>query len=187
MKDILSVRELQRDDIDKIINYWMSSDDEFMKGMGVDIAKVPDEKSWREMLSEQLSQDYNEKGSYCIIWMVNDRPVGHSNVNKIVFGEDAYMHLHIWDPEVRKKGYGTEFIKKTLPYFFDNLQLKKLFCEPYALNPAPNKVLEKAGFRFVKNHVTTPGWLNFEQEVSLWEKKWENNTSFRRSGNVKME
>jgi RimJ/RimL family protein N-acetyltransferase len=61
----------------------------------------------------------------------------------------------------------------TLPYFFQNFELKNLYCEPYALNPAPNKTLKKIGFQFVKQYVTIPGSLNFEQEVNRWELKFE--------------
>ena len=68
----------------------------------------------------------------------------------------------------KKKGIGIQLIKMALPYFFKNYKLKNLFCEPYALNPAPNKTLKKVGFTFVKKHVTIPGSLNFEQQVNLW-------------------
>ena len=68
---------------------------------------------------------------------------------------------------------GTQLVKMTLPYFFKNLQLKKLYCEAYALNLAPNKTLEKIGFTFIKKYTTTPGFLNFEQEVNKWELSYE--------------
>ena len=165
----LSVREIQKEDIDFLVNYWLKSDDAFLVGMGVDLAKIPGEDNLRKMLSQQLTQTYEEKQSYCIIWQLNDKPIGHSNINKIIFGEEAYMHLHLWNSDVRKKGMGTELVKMTLPYFFKNMKLKKLYCEPYALNPAPNKTLEKVGFDFVKEHITIPGYLNFEQPVKLWE------------------
>ena len=168
-ENILSVREMLKADIDLIIQYWLNADNIFLKKLGVDVNKMPSKDEWVKMLSEQLGKLYKEKQSYCIIWLADDKPVGHSNVNKIVFGEEAYMHLHIWNNDIRKKGFGTAFIKKTLPYFFKNLQLKKIYCEPNALNNGPNKTLEKAGFKFVKNHITTPGWLNFEQPVNLWE------------------
>ncbi len=167
-KNILSVRELQREDIDPITNYWLSSDSAFLKAMGVDINKIPGRDEWKDMLLEQLSNPYEEKKSYCIIWQVDNKPVGHSNINKIIFGEEAYMHLHIWYKDIRNKSFGIKFIKMTLPWFFEKYKLKKLYCEPYALNPAPNKILEKAGFEFEKKYVTTPGWLNFEQPVNLW-------------------
>jgi RimJ/RimL family protein N-acetyltransferase len=172
-ESILSVREMQQRDIESIANYFLHADSTFLINMGVDLAKVPARDEWVKMLSEQLRQSYKEKRSYCIIWQVDNKSIGHSNVNKIIFGEEAYMHLHIWTGDVRKKGIGTELVKKTLPYYFKNLKLKKLYCEPNAFNAAPNKTLEKVGFQFVKNHVTTPGWLNFEQPVNLWELSYE--------------
>ena len=165
----LSVREIQKSDIDLLINYWVHSGAEHMARMGVDMAKMPDEKAWRILLSKQLSQPYEQKQSYCIIWQLDGKPIGHSNVSRVVFGEEAYMHLHLWNPDSRKKGIGSELVKLTIPYFFKNMKLKKLFCEPYALNPPPNRTLEKLGFDFVKEHITTPGYLNFEQPVKFWE------------------
>ncbi len=165
----LSVRELQADDLEHIARYWVSAGDDYLRGMGADPEKMPGFGEWVERLAVQLDQPYNQKQSYCLIWQVDGRPAGHSNVSKIVFGEEAYMHLHLWESGFRQKGAGTTLVRMTLPYFFENLHLKPLYCEPYALNPAPNKTLEKAGFRFVREYVTTPGFLNFEQPVSRWE------------------
>jgi RimJ/RimL family protein N-acetyltransferase len=169
----LSVRELQENDISCIADYWLNADRSFLKSMGVDISKLPREDEWSAMLKEQLSQSYRNKSSYCIVWLLNDEPIGHSNINKIVFGDEAFMHLHIWKPSERKKGLGPGFIRQSLPYFFKNYNLKKLFSEPYALNPAPNKALQKAGFKCIKSYITTPGWINFEQQVNLWQLTFE--------------
>ncbi len=163
-----TVRELQLSDIEPLTNYWLKSDPDYMQSLGVDLAKMPSQEQWQAMLSAQITQDYSEKQSYALIWVLGGRAIGHSNVNKIVFGEEAYMHLHIWYPEYRKGGHGRAFLEMAIPLFFENLQLKRLFCEPYALNLAPNRILPKLGFSFVKSYVTTPGWINFEQEVNLW-------------------
>ncbi len=165
----LSVREIKETDIDKISNYWLDADSEFLQSLGVDLDKLPSREEWRKMLTEQVEQPYHLKQSYCLIWMVDDVPVGHCNVNKIVFGEEAYMHLHLWNDTDRRSGFGATFIKMSLPHFFRNLQLQRLYCEPYSLNPAPNKTLAKLGFGFVKQYTTTPGYINFHQPVSLWE------------------
>ena len=66
----------------------------------------------------------------------------------------------------------------TIPCYFKNLQLKKLICEPYALNPAPHKTLEKLGFQFEKEYVTVPGSINFEQPVKRWVLSFESYLSF---------
>lgn len=164
----LSVRELHAEDIDAIADYWLTSDLAYLEGMGVDVTRMPRREEWRQMLNEQLATPLKEKKSYALIWEVDGQAIGHSNINKIVFGKEAYMHLHIWYPEVRKKGYGVQLIRQSLPYYFQNYELQTLYCEPYALNPAPNRTLERAGFRTVKEYVTTPGWINFEQPVRLW-------------------
>ncbi len=168
MKYNVSVRELKESDIPLIINYWYNADDTFLIKMGVDINKIPSEKVWKSMLVEQMAQPYNNKKSYYIIWEFDGKPAGHSHVNKIIFGREAYMHFHLWNHESRKLGYGTELVKMTLPSFFENLKLKYLYCEPYALNPSPNKALNKIGFEFIKEYITIPGFLNVEQKVNLW-------------------
>ena len=113
----LSVREIQQKDIELIINYWLNADKAFLENMGVDVNKMPTRESWVNMLSQQLYQSYHEKKSYCIIWQVDGKAAGHSNVNKIIFGQEAFMHLHLWKKDIRKSGLGTELVKMTLPYF----------------------------------------------------------------------
>jgi RimJ/RimL family protein N-acetyltransferase len=109
---------------------------------------------------------------------LDNKAIGHSNINKIIFGGEAYMHLHVWDESRRKKGMGHTFLKKTLPYYFNAFHLKALYCEPYAFNPAPNKALEKSGFDFIKSYDTIPGWINLYQTVNRWcltEEKFQKN------------
>ena len=165
----LSVREMNQHDIDSLLNYWFNSPREHLTGMGVDITKIPAPGQFEQYLTDQLNTPIEKRISYCIIWQVDGRPIGHSNTNPTTFGEQAYMHLHIWSPSTRKKGLGAAFVKMTLPFYFEKLQLKKLYCQPYGLNPAPNKTMEKAGFDFVKEYETIPGPMNFEQVVKLWE------------------
>ena len=166
---MLSVRELQIQDIDWIANYWLQSDPAFMQAMGVDLSKLPSRENLTNMLRNQLAAPHEKKATYALIWLLNNQPVGHCNVNDIQYGEQAFMHLHLWNNENRQKGMGSTLVKMTLPYFFSKLQLKRLICEPYALNPAPNKTLEKLGFELVKEYTTIPGSLSFEQPVKQWQ------------------
>jgi RimJ/RimL family protein N-acetyltransferase len=168
MNHHLSVRELQPEDINLISDYWLNSEPGFLQGLCVDLSKLPTRAQWIEMLTDQLNTPLDQKKSYCLIWQLDNSPVGHCNINKIIVGEEAYMHLHLWESNMRNKGYGKEWVKKSVPVFFEKYRLKTLYSEPYALNPAPNKTLEKAGFTFVREYVTIPGAINFEQPVKLW-------------------
>lgn len=146
----------------------MGAEPDFLVAMGVDLAKMPKQHEWQDMLNEQLNTAHPHKKSWCMIWLIDGVPSGHCNINKIIPGEEAYMHLHLWQRDSRKRGAGAALVKMTVPYFFDTYNLKRLYCEPYALNAAPNNTLRKAGFEFVRQEITTPGRLNFEQPVNLW-------------------
>jgi RimJ/RimL family protein N-acetyltransferase len=165
----LSVKELQESDIAQIVSYWLDSDGAYLQAMGVDRSKLPAREELTQMLQGQLNLPLEKKRSYCLIWQLGDKAVGHCNTNPTQFGEEAFMHLHLWHAGNRKKGLGEAFLKRSVPVFFERLQLKKLISEPFALNPAPNKALEKIGFELVKEYVTVPGSLNFEQPVKRWE------------------
>lgn len=168
MSSPLSVREMNEKDIALIVNYWLHSDPLHLQRMGVALAKIPTEAQLSQMLSSQLALPVEQKRAYCIIWQLDGNPIGHCNTNPTTYGEEAYMHLHIWMPDIRRMGHGLQLLKLTLPYFFDHLQLKRLYCQPYALNDAPNKTLKKLGFEFEEEYITTPGSLNFEQPVKKW-------------------
>ena len=163
-----NVRELTKGDVNLVIDYFLNSTPEHLLRLGVDATKLPPEKEWETIISEDLEQPPEKRKFYYVIWEINDVPVGHSNINDIVFGQQAYMHLHLWNPGDRQKGNGTYFIAGSLQYYFEKFRLEKIYCQPNAANDAPNKTLEKAGFTFIKKYETIPGWLNFKQHVNLW-------------------
>ena len=155
-------------DISLIAEYWASATDDYLVSLGVDLSKrIPPDKLM-EFLSIQWSLPYSENQAYPVIWWVNNRPAGHCNINMISFADQAHMHLHMWKPDLRGLGYGADLVKLSLSFFFKNFKLKKIICEPYASNDAPNKTLAKAGFTFVKEYITIPGAINFEQPVKQW-------------------
>lgn len=172
----IKVRPLISNDINFIADYWLLSQKDYLVGMGVDLRKLPSRDGLTNMLRSQINLPDSEKTSLAMVLEVDGQPSGHCNVNDIRYGHDAKMHLHLWKSNNREKGLGTEMVKKSLPEFFNRLELKAIFCEPYALNPAPPRTLIKVGFEFVKKYKTVPGSLNFEQEVNqykLTKKKFE--------------
>jgi RimJ/RimL family protein N-acetyltransferase len=163
------IREMTISDVDLIVDYFLWSDNDYLKSLGVDIHKLPAKKEWGELILKELQRPLEAKKLYYVIWEIDGKPVGHSHVNEIIFGGEAYMHLHLWRRGNRQKGNGSFFVKQSIAHYFEQLKLKTLFCQPYALNPAPNKTLESVGFRLIKNYETIPSWINFRQSVNLWE------------------
>jgi len=167
-QNILSVREAGENDLERIVDYFCNADKDFLLGMGVEPLKLPQKDEWLKLLFHESQRCLMNKKIFYVVWLFNNIPVGHSNINKIIWSEEAYMHIHMWDSSNRQNGIGVKFIELSLPHFFDNFVLKRLYCEPYALNPSPNKTLKKIGFEFLREYVTIPGWIQFEQPVNLW-------------------
>lgn len=164
----LSIRHQELGDNKYIVDYFLNADKDFLLKMGVDVTKLYERESWLRLLNENYYLEDEKKNIFYLIWLMDNQPIGHCNINKIKINDEAYMHLHLWQNNTRQKGLGLEFLKMSIPIFFEVFKLRKIYCEPYALNPAPNKTLAKFGFSYIKTYETIPGVINFYQAVNRW-------------------
>jgi RimJ/RimL family protein N-acetyltransferase len=159
---------MRLDEVGIRINYFHRSSDEYLRKLGVDRASLPTPAQWLVDYQEDYARPLRERITYSLLWELDARAVGFSSADRIQFGKEAFMHLHILDPDLRQKGLGTEFVKASARHYFAVLELRRLFCEPNALNTAPNRTLQKAGFRYVFTHHGTPSPINFPQMTTRW-------------------
>jgi RimJ/RimL family protein N-acetyltransferase len=164
----LTVREMTGSEVDFIIAYFFQSTPEYLEVLGVDPSRLPAPESWRERFQRDCAQPIEQRARIGVIWLLDDQPIGFSTADKITYGEQAHMHLHVIDPGRRNQGYGVESVRRSADLYFERLKLKRLFCEPNAFNVAPNRTLQKAGFKYLKTHMTVPGPLNYHQAVTRW-------------------
>lgn len=163
-----TVREMMDSEVDIIIEYFQSATPEHLEMLGVDPTRLPPVEPWRERLRRECTLPFDQRSVVPVIWLSDGRPIGFSTADKIRYGEQANMHLHVVDPERRHRGLGTECVRRTVDIYFERLKLKRLFCEPNAFNVPPNRTLQKAGFKYLKTHLIVPGPLNFHQAVTRW-------------------
>ena len=164
----LTVREMMASEVDVIIQYFQDSTPEHLETLGVDPTRLPPVQSWRERLQRECTLPIEQRTMMLVIWLSDDQPVGFSTSDKIRYGEQAHMHLHVTEPERRHQGTGVECVRRSADIYFERLKLKRLFCEPNAFNVPPNRTLQKAGFKYLKTHMTVPGPLNYHQAVTRW-------------------
>jgi len=155
-------------EIGTVIDYFHTATPEHLEMLGVDPTRLPAPDAWLARLQNEFTLPVEQRTVLYAIWLLDDRPVGFSSCDKIHFHDRANMHLHVADPGRRNQGIGTECVKRSVDIYFDRLQLKRLFCEPNAFNVAPNRTLQRAGFKYVKTHMTVPGPLNYHQAVTRW-------------------
>jgi len=161
-------RLMRLEETSAIIQYFTTATPEHLELMGVDPSRLPALDAWRARYAREFELPPAKRGSLLVSWLLDNEIVGFSTADKIAFGEQAHMHLHIIEPERRRLGLGVNCVRQTVAIYFETLQLKQLFCEPNAFNVAPNRTLQRAGFRYVKTHMTVPGIINFHQPVTRW-------------------
>lgn len=164
----LTVRLMTASETALIIDYFHNATPEHLELLGVDPTRLPSREVWQKRYELDYALPLDQRPTLQVIWLLNTRPVGFSTSDKIQRGERANMHLHIVEPDLRVQGLGTECVKQSVDIYFDQLKIKRLYCEPNAFNAAPNRTAQKAGFKFVKTHMTVPGPLNYHQAVTQW-------------------
>jgi RimJ/RimL family protein N-acetyltransferase len=155
-------------EVDHIIDYFHSASPEHLELMGVDPTRLPSRSEWRERFARELAAPAKQRRVYMLVWLENQRCIGFSTADQIIFGDEAHMHLHIIEPGGRSQGAGVECVRRSAALYFQALQLKRLYSEPNAFNIAPNRTLQKAGFQYLKTHMTVPGPLSYHQAVTRW-------------------
>lgn len=164
----LVVREMRPAEMDIRINYFHDSSDDHLRRLGVDRASLLSREAWRSFYAEDYACPIEERDNYCLVWELDGNTVGFSSTDRIVFGSEAFMHLHLLKARFRQKGLGTEFVKLSARHYFRALELERLYCEPNAFNIAPNRTLQRAGFRYLFTHEAQPSPINFLQVTTRW-------------------
>lgn len=161
---------------ERMIDYFVGGDESFLRGMGVNPALLPTREAWLAACLADHARPDEEKDRLYLAWRLDDELVGHSSISHIEPGHVANLHLHLWIPTRRRHGLGTALVAASMAIYFERYRLRTLASEPYAGNPAPNRTLERLGFRHVKRYRTVPSSIADEQDVNRWEvtrETWE--------------
>jgi RimJ/RimL family protein N-acetyltransferase len=164
----LTVREMELADVDVRIDYFHNASDDHLRMLGVDRTLLPSREEWHQFYETDYARPIRERINYSLVWERDGQAVGFSSTDQITFGSHAFMHLHILNPQQRRSGLGADFVKNSAAIYFRVLELRQLFCQPNAFNVAPNRTLQRAGFKYLFTHNTTPTAINFPQAVTRW-------------------
>lgn len=162
------VRPMRLDEVGFRIDYFHDASDEYLLKLGVDRALLPSREAWQAHYEEDFARPIAERETYNLAWELDGRLVGFSSTDHIEFGEEAFMHLHIAEEPNRRRGLGTEFVRLSTEHYFQVLELRRLFCQPNAYNAAPNRTLQRVGFRYVFSAEMQPSTINFPQPITRW-------------------
>jgi len=142
----LSVRPLEAEDFDAFINYWLGLSQGEIERLGVAIDSLPSAARMRSELEAIVAAPNDGVGRFVLAWCINGEAIGHASLKDIVPADFGSIHLHMWRPEFRGKGYGPHLFCLAAVDFYERFKLRRIICEPKADNPAPNRLLQRIGF-----------------------------------------
>ena len=155
-------------DVPEVVAYWCGASPAELARMAVDPRKLPAEETLRAQLDSLLATPEAKARSFYSVWLVDGRPVGYSSLKNIVRDDHADMHLHIWDPTVRGKGFGATLFCLSALDFFERFQLRRIVCEPSVGNPMANAMLRRVGFRLLGSRVGASSELSAVTDLNAY-------------------
>ena len=66
--------------------------------LGVDPTRFPPAAGWRERLHRECALPIEQRSVVLVMWLLDEQPIGFSTSDKIRYGEQANMHLHVTTP-----------------------------------------------------------------------------------------
>lgn len=165
----LLIREYQLEDFPAIQAYWLGQSVSDLERMHVDPVKLKESMAQPEKTVPDLKTPDKEKKAHRYMWLLDGELIGMTTLRNMTFGGSAEIHLHIFDSTHRNKGFGLQLFLISLREVHRRFELKNVFCEPAASNPAPNRLLQRLGFKIAKTYRTIPGYICFEHVVNRYE------------------
>ena len=89
------VREMRPAAVDVVVDYLHGATAEHLELLGVDPAPPPGPERWRRTMQDQLATPVPQRLALLVLWELDGAPVGFSSADKIVYGEQASLHLHV--------------------------------------------------------------------------------------------
>jgi len=162
------IRELKLDDVDGIIAYFLRLSAAELDQIGIDGASLKLEDDWKNWFEKILYQPLYKASAYFLVWEIDNAMVGFTFVDRIVYGVDAYLHMYLIQPQLRKSGYGQKFLQQSIKTLFDQFKFDDLYCEPSVINTQAQRTLQACGFKYVKTHNQPSPDFAYKAPLSLW-------------------
>lgn len=111
-----------------------------------------------DLTDEELEDWYYYKTNrlnqkYFSVFNEEDKMIGYFGIKKIRrLLKDAVLGI-VFDPNYTNKGYGTEVIGIFLDYYFNVLNMRKLYLEVAKFNKRALRCYEKSGFKIVDEYL----------------------------------
>ena len=146
----LMLRQIKEEDAQTVFNNW-TSDDEVSKFVRWSTHKNVEETLEYIKNTQERCKKENNYYEWGIVLKEEKELIGAIGAFP---GEDGRIEIgYNLSKKYWRNGYMTEALKRVMNYLIDDEGIKRFVCSHAVLNPASGRVMQKAGFKYVKNTV----------------------------------
>lgn len=146
--DRLILRKFKIEDAEQVYNNW-TNDDEVSKYMRWNTHKSVEET--KEWLKEE-ENNYRNKDYYT--WGIYLKEIGEliGSISALYRKEDGRYEIGYGiGKKYWRNGYTSEALKRVMDYLIYEEKIKRFKCSHAKLNPVSGAVMQKVGFKYVKD------------------------------------
>ena len=141
----ISLQLMTRELCHQLYKNWQNDDSIYMD-MGLFKTYIYDEEK-----VDKYFESKQDSSRMLFAIMLADKPIGELQLKEIdMETKECTLSIHMQNDAAKGKGYGTRAEQLAINYAFEELGMKAINADTIRKNVRSQHVLEKLGFRFVK-------------------------------------
>jgi RimJ/RimL family protein N-acetyltransferase len=162
----LVLRDLEPDDIDALVDYWIDADPAYLDFLGVDREKLGSDDDVRRRFASLIRTGDPDQERVAFVSTLDGVVTSYTNFH-FVSPEENYMHAHVIRPSARGKGMASSSFANLMRVVFAEFpRVENLLFVTQPHNDRINHLLTRAGLtgelRWYDepDGLPRPGWFN---------------------------
>jgi hypothetical protein len=139
---IAGLRDLTSADIPAIVEYWLTSSDDYLAFMGVDRQRLGANEDIHMRFLKAIRSGDPEQSAISLGITLDGRLVGYTLLNRYS-ADTNYSHWHIIVSKLRARGLSTALYPYRIKTYFDMVPIAQLIHQTRTRNLGVNRMLDK--------------------------------------------
>src|SRR5258708_35184581 len=139
---VAALRDLDREDLGYILDFWHSSGDAFLDLLGIDRVLLGTVEDTRQRFLRAIRTGDLGQQNIALAIAVDDQFAGYTLLNRYT-PDTNYSHWHITDPSLRALGLSTALYPHRIKTYFDLAPIDRLIHQTRTRNVAVNRMLDR--------------------------------------------
>lgn len=129
-----------------IAEYWFGADSAHLLAF-TDVSMFGSKDEMLARMEKTFASISSEGPWSTLVLDVDGQPSGNTLINNLIPEEEALVHVHIWNPGLRRTGIASQTARDVFDYFLDAFKLKRLILQVQTENLPVLRLLESLGLK----------------------------------------